>query len=112
MSVVRHFYSLANFRLRLATGVHYRVFAFDQGPLVRLVGTVYVKALPVLTGRVVQGAVNTRTHVGVLHLDVAGLNGEGRDRKSTRLNSSHVAISYAVFCLKKTTHASQGQRTA
>src|SRR5437870_8401563 len=32
----------------------------------------------------------------------------GTDRKSTRLNSSHVAISYAVFCLKKkkkkTTH--------
>src|SRR5690606_39826567 len=26
-----------------------------------------------------------------------------RDRKSTRLNSSHVKISYAVFCLKKTT---------
>src|SRR5690625_6219160 len=25
----------------------------------------------------------------------------GADRKSTRLNSSHVAISYAVFCLKK-----------
>src|SRR5207249_8953507 len=25
---------------------------------------------------------------------------EGRDRKSTRLNSSHVSISYAVFCLK------------
>src|SRR3989442_10973504 len=26
------------------------------------------------------------------------------DRKSTRLNSSHVRISYAVFCLKKKTH--------
>src|SRR5436309_8572122 len=26
-----------------------------------------------------------------------------RDRKSTRLNSSHVKISYAVFCLKKKT---------
>src|SRR3989442_3306331 len=26
---------------------------------------------------------------------------EGIDRKSTRLNSSHVRISYAVFCLKK-----------
>src|SRR5207249_11267935 len=26
---------------------------------------------------------------------------ELRDRKSTRLNSSHVSISYAVFCLKK-----------
>src|SRR6267143_6050674 len=25
----------------------------------------------------------------------------GRDRKSTRLNSSHSSISYAVFCLKK-----------
>src|SRR3989442_10223742 len=27
-----------------------------------------------------------------------------RDRKSTRLNSSHVRISYAVFCLKKKNH--------
>src|SRR3712207_8211389 len=27
----------------------------------------------------------------------------GRDRKSTRLNSSHANISYAVFCLKKKT---------
>src|SRR5262245_65236947 len=26
------------------------------------------------------------------------------DRKSTRLNSSHLGISYAVFCLKKKTH--------
>src|SRR5690606_40053430 len=28
-----------------------------------------------------------------------------RDRKSTRLNSSHVKISYAVFCLKKKKHS-------
>src|SRR3954464_6668060 len=28
-------------------------------------------------------------------------DGQGRDRKSTRLNSSHTIISYAVFCLKK-----------
>src|SRR5256885_13268237 len=27
--------------------------------------------------------------------------GQGGDRKSTRLNSSHLVISYAVFCLKK-----------
>src|SRR5256885_3300896 len=27
-----------------------------------------------------------------------------QDRKSTRLNSSHLVISYAVFCLKKKTH--------
>src|SRR5690349_25122155 len=31
----------------------------------------------------------------------AGARRRGRDRKSTRLNSSHVEISYAVFCLKK-----------
>src|SRR5258707_1695194 len=30
-----------------------------------------------------------------------------RDRKSTRLNSSHANISYAVFCLKKKTHTQQ-----
>src|SRR5690625_5757645 len=35
---------------------------------------------------------------------VARVSG-GRDRKSTRLNSSHVAISYAVFCLKKNTRS-------
>src|SRR5690625_6321548 len=31
------------------------------------------------------------------------------DRKSTRLNSSHVAISYAVFCLKKKTTTTHGR---
>src|SRR5690606_41933064 len=30
-----------------------------------------------------------------------------RDRQSTRLNSSHVKISYAVFCLKKTPHITE-----
>src|SRR3712207_7898243 len=34
-------------------------------------------------------------------LAVARRLGQGRDRKSTRLNSSHANISYAVFCLKK-----------
>src|SRR5439155_15049078 len=32
---------------------------------------------------------------------IIDLYGMSIDRKSTRLNSSHVAISYAVFCLKK-----------
>src|SRR5256885_8184095 len=36
-----------------------------------------------------------------------------QDRKSTRLNSSHLVISYAVFCLKKKTdHLSQRASTA
>src|SRR2546426_5867357 len=35
-----------------------------------------------------------------------------RDRKSTRLNSSHLVISYAVFCLKKKTENAQTSRIA
>src|SRR5258705_7191110 len=34
----------------------------------------------------------------------------GSDRKSTRLNSSHLGISYAVFCLKKKNTAALGRR--
>src|SRR5690242_19579834 len=39
---------------------------------------------------------------GSPYLDYAEL--ERADRKSTRLNSSHMSISYAVFCLKKKKH--------
>src|SRR3712207_8861998 len=35
-----------------------------------------------------------------------------RDRKSTRLNSSHANISYAVFCLKKENHLDLDQGSA
>src|SRR5438309_4625756 len=46
-------------------------------------------------------------HLAVRGLVAPGLHGPelgdlvGLDRKSTRLNSSHSSISYAVFCLKK-----------
>src|SRR5256885_7328730 len=36
--------------------------------------------------------------------DFAGTVSIDEDRKSTRLNSSHLVISYAVFCLKKKKH--------
>src|SRR2546426_4959839 len=39
--------------------------------------------------------------VGQAMADYALQKGYRRDRKSTRLNSSHLVISYAVFCLKK-----------
>src|SRR5437899_7851277 len=39
------------------------------------------------------------SHIGLLRIPPAV--GVQRDRKSTRLNSSHLGISYAVFCLKK-----------
>src|SRR5256885_10363353 len=41
-------------------------------------------------------------HFSAAHrLTSAALSPEQKDRKSTRLNSSHLVISYAVFCLKK-----------
>src|SRR3712207_8618313 len=39
--------------------------------------------------------------VALVILVLAGLAANAVDRKSTRLNSSHANISYAVFCLKK-----------
>src|SRR5690625_5595600 len=41
---------------------------------------------------------------GYFDMDGPGFYLDFADRKSTRLNSSHVAISYAVFCLKKKTN--------
>src|SRR5690625_5568824 len=38
--------------------------------------------------------------------------GKTQDRKSTRLNSSHVARSYAVFCLKQKTHTNSDRANA
>src|SRR5699024_11809047 len=55
----------------------------------------------------VKGDVSTRANGGEFFNergDLVGVQGgahRGVDRKSTRLNSSHVSISYAVFCLKK-----------
>src|SRR5688500_19464521 len=42
-----------------------------------------------------------RAHVLARGQGRAAVRGLRRDRKSTRLNSSHLVISYAVFCLKK-----------
>src|SRR5690625_5894295 len=52
-----------------------------------------------LFGRAVIGPSAMLTLIsGIVMVAVYGM---GTDRKSTRLNSSHVATSYAVFCLKK-----------
>src|SRR5690554_37568 len=50
-----------------------------------------------LTRQVVEDVMGMPVHRFVI------VDFDGLDRKSTRLNSSHVRISYAVFCLKKKT---------
>src|SRR2546427_1231575 len=54
-------------------------------------------------GRVPAGR-DTLLELRPSHADRARVLGQLRDRKSTRLNSSHSQISYAVFCLKKKTN--------
>src|SRR5262245_33448310 len=58
--------------------------------------------LPPGSGTAAQGAtVYAERGCALCHGD-KGSGGPSGDRKSTRLNSSHLGISYAVFCLKKT----------
>src|SRR3712207_8292096 len=64
--------------LRWFAVMHERVLIIDDDPAVHEVVRAYLER----EGYIVYSATN------------------GRDRKSTRLNSSHANISYAVFCLK------------
>src|SRR5690606_41034416 len=47
------------------------------------------------------GLTQASAYAKVKAINASGVSGLTADRKSTRLNSSHVKISYAVFCLKK-----------
>src|SRR5437667_12430615 len=62
-------------------------------------------ALPILDGEVrFASAADRAAFAEELTTAITTLVGkyhDERDRKSTRLNSSHITISYAVFCLKK-----------
>src|SRR3712207_8480660 len=58
------------------------------------------------------GLVNVNLPTAGLEFQVPfGGNKESGDRKSTRLNSSHANISYAVFCLKKKKNTNTADRT-
>src|SRR5690625_66357 len=84
-------YGRKNILIISATGLGLSVFLMGfassvwQLFLLRLIGGVFTGFIPMS-----QALISVQTPA-----NIAG------DRKSTRLNSSHVAISYAVFCLKK-----------
>src|SRR3712207_8598786 len=60
----------------------------------------YKYALYDFSGNVIQGSIN-KDYAGQIWNNIHNDEKGDRDRKSTRLNSSHANISYAVFCLKK-----------
>src|SRR5699024_12022070 len=80
-------------QLAAVGGVHHIGVHSDEGGVI----------LAVDTGSIAS-QVGLHVDVGGVELLVSAVVGGGhgdRDRKSTRLNSSHVSISYAVYCLKK-----------
>src|SRR2546422_6967493 len=88
------------------TGLRYiRLFFFFNDTATTEIYTLSLHdALPISR---VKAGVDGHERVGAVEKAARGRL-EARDRKSTRLNSSHGYISYAVFCLKKkkNTHAS------
>src|SRR6202158_5540738 len=84
---------------RQLMGLFFTIFFFFNDTATTEIYTLSLHdALPIFESK--QQAVQIHRH------DLCGLDGGQRlrDRKSTRLNSSHHSISYAVFCLKKNDH--------
>src|SRR5438067_4897718 len=65
----------------------------SRGPII--VANIYVRIAVAIDVPKCHGQTPIQRRVGL------GFDRDISDRKSTRLNSSHVSISYAVFCLKK-----------
>src|SRR5690625_5749089 len=84
--------------LRTLDSFHDLTISMSNSPVLGVViGTVFTMivqsssaTIGILQGIFAEGAISLKAALPVI-----------LDRKSTRLNSSHVAISYAVFCLKK-----------
>src|SRR3712207_8006813 len=83
---------------------------FPYTTLFRSNGSVVVEGGQTIESEKVLVCIGRRPSINVGELRKCGVkfsdlgisvNKEMRDRKSTRLNSSHANISYAVFCLKK-----------
>src|SRR6266576_1963682 len=80
---------------RMATSGALMIFFFNDPPTTEIYTLSLHDALPISQATIDQVTQSLRA---------AAVSEDGRqllDRKSTRLNSSHVEISYAVFCLKK-----------
>src|SRR5690242_21869612 len=94
--VIRHVFSCNCYFLELLN------FFFNYTATTEIYTLSLHDALPISTGRGNDCAVRQRDREqGGPDHRAGALLAKRRDRKSTRLNSSHMSISYAVFCLKK-----------
>src|SRR3712207_8840370 len=93
--LVRHLYALGFFFLMIRRPPRSTLFPYTTLFRSHAVAAVLAEDHVVLGGGLVErGPPAVRVELGL---------GAEQDRKSTRLNSSHANISYAVFCLKKKT---------
>src|SRR5436309_4226243 len=93
------------------TAAHHRshtLFFFDDPATTEIYTLSLHDALPIWSRRAHRLRPPDHTEAGYVRrsadqdkVSLGGLPANTEDRKSTRLNSSHVKISYAVFCLKK-----------
>src|SRR5690625_5680328 len=96
----------ANAILGVSMAAAHAAAAYLEQPLYNYLGGFNGKTLPTPMMNILNGGDHADNNVDIqefMILPVAAPTFKEalRDRKSTRLNSSHVAISYAVFCLKK-----------
>src|SRR5688572_31354225 len=98
---------------RLWSVMSYTTILFFSAPATTEIYTLSLHdALPILQRqltRLVPEGVVAAVELHLLEVDVGDVGAE--DRKSTRLNSSHSQISYAVFCLKKKIEHHDGAAT-
>src|SRR2546430_12257072 len=91
--------------------VYFFFFFFNDTATTEIYTLSLHDALPIFTARTITTRRScTRYRSGVGRR--AGSPRWARDRKSTRLNSSHSQISYAVFCLKKKKQNKFNQKTS
>src|SRR5690606_41194636 len=99
-----HLFFLTNYGFnQTSTTEIYTLSLHDALPILReLVEAGYDRKSWLLFASGIEHAEHIAEMLGQFGIDCAAVHSKkSADRKSTRLNSSHVKISYAVFCLKK-----------
>src|SRR2546422_6832586 len=96
------------FRIHRPVGLHEKLLGV--GALLRVERMAHAEGNQILATNFTASLGGQATKAVLLFADhLRPQSGQNQDRKSTRLNSSHGYISYAVFCLKKKKNTNQQQ---